>query len=631
MQYEITDDAAKEFGRAFYEAIADGSPVDIAVAEARKSLSIQMSSTLEWGTPVLFMRTDDGVLFRMHRSKAAAGGAARGTGDRVDPPAAVGTDAGRPRARHRWRGRAAAAPVGAIVAPITAGPVAGAAAAPAPDGLTSGAAVAAADTPDAAAVAAGVADGPAGTPAAEAASVPAAAATPPPVAASIAAEPRVAADFQPGVASAIEGSAHVPDAAAISAPIPASATKPILNARPRSIAVVGIISVGVLLGGGLLVSRLLGGGGEVSPSGSPGSAPSTAIAGGAGATKGTIDIALELMPSKSVASVGIANGVKLAVSEAGGVAGGWKVEIPDSAVLDDGGDVQRGKDNMQAIVGQDRVVAVIGPQQSGIASGQIPISNAAGLLQCSPSAASDGLTKPDAGALKLRSSQPDKVNFVRTVSTNSADAPATAKFILENLRRSNVYVVDNKVSTAQQRATLFSKYFNGHGGTVVGQGSLAKKATDAELAAVVADVTAKRPDVLFFSGSSGSSEIVARFFKATRAEFGAVPFVASGEIKADTTFRDLAGADLTTNVFTSLAAAEDFPGNTAFNARYQTAFGVAPGTYSATAHACAAVVLDAIARAGDSADLVRPSGARSGGGCRPIGHPHERDRRLQVR
>ena len=79
MQYEITDDAAKEFGRAFYEAIADDSPVDIAVAEARKSLSIQMSSTLEWGTPVLFMRTDDGVLFRMRRPKAtAAAGAGRG-------------------------------------------------------------------------------------------------------------------------------------------------------------------------------------------------------------------------------------------------------------------------------------------------------------------------------------------------------------------------------------------------------------------------------------------------------------------------------------------------------------------------------------------------------------------------
>ena len=535
MQYEITDDAAKEFGRAFYEAIADGSPVDIAVAEARKSLSIQMTSTLEWGTPVLFMRTDDGVLFRMHRSKTSAGGAvARGTGDQPDPPAAVVTETVTTGAASVAAAAAATAavPVGAVLAPTTAaGPAASAAAAPAADGVESRSSVGAADAPIAAAAAGDVADGPAGTKVSRAESVPAAPAT----SQSGGGFDRARNPGRGRYPNGRRGIGPRPGRGRNLGSDPSVGHEADPECGPRSIAIVGIISVGVLLGGGLLVSRLFGGG-QVSPSGSPGSAPSTAIAGGAGATKGTIGIALELMPSKSVASVGIANGVKLALSEAGGVAGGWKVEIPDSAVLDDGGDVQRGKDNMQAIVGQDRVVAVIGPQQSGIASGQIPISNAAGLLQCSPSAASDGLTKPDAGALKLRSSQPDKVNFVRTVSTNSADAPATAKFILENLRRSNVYVVDNKVSTAQQRATLFSKYFNGHGGTVVGQGSLAKKATDAELAAVVADVIAKRPDVLFFSGSSGSSEIVARFFKATRAEFGAVPFVASGEIKADTTF-----------------------------------------------------------------------------------------------
>src|SRR3712207_4283142 len=35
MQYEITDEAAIEFSRDFYEAVADGLPVDAAVAEAR--------------------------------------------------------------------------------------------------------------------------------------------------------------------------------------------------------------------------------------------------------------------------------------------------------------------------------------------------------------------------------------------------------------------------------------------------------------------------------------------------------------------------------------------------------------------------------------------------------------------
>src|SRR6266568_4285519 len=65
MQYEITDRAAIELSRAFYEALADGMPVDAAVSEARKAISFGITNTLEWGTPVLYMRSSEGVLFEM--------------------------------------------------------------------------------------------------------------------------------------------------------------------------------------------------------------------------------------------------------------------------------------------------------------------------------------------------------------------------------------------------------------------------------------------------------------------------------------------------------------------------------------------------------------------------------------
>jgi hypothetical protein len=61
MQYEITDKAAIEFSRDFYDAVADGLPVDAAVTEARAAVS--MDSMLEWGTPVLYMRSSDGRIF----------------------------------------------------------------------------------------------------------------------------------------------------------------------------------------------------------------------------------------------------------------------------------------------------------------------------------------------------------------------------------------------------------------------------------------------------------------------------------------------------------------------------------------------------------------------------------------
>ncbi len=70
MQYEITDRAAIEFARAFYEALADEMPVDAAVAEARKAISLEVADTVEWGTPVLYMRSPDGILFHLTQTPA---------------------------------------------------------------------------------------------------------------------------------------------------------------------------------------------------------------------------------------------------------------------------------------------------------------------------------------------------------------------------------------------------------------------------------------------------------------------------------------------------------------------------------------------------------------------------------
>jgi hypothetical protein len=65
MQYEVTDGAAIQFSRSFYTAVADGLPVDASVSAARMGVWLADSSSLEWGTPVLYMRARDGALFRI--------------------------------------------------------------------------------------------------------------------------------------------------------------------------------------------------------------------------------------------------------------------------------------------------------------------------------------------------------------------------------------------------------------------------------------------------------------------------------------------------------------------------------------------------------------------------------------
>lgn len=81
MQFAITDEAAITFAKAFYGSIVDYCPVETALTEARKALSWRKDLT-EWGTPVLFMRANDGQIFQPRaRDVPAALAAERAEGD----------------------------------------------------------------------------------------------------------------------------------------------------------------------------------------------------------------------------------------------------------------------------------------------------------------------------------------------------------------------------------------------------------------------------------------------------------------------------------------------------------------------------------------------------------------------
>ena len=63
MQRPIRDSSALEFSRTVYRRLAAGDPIDAAVTEGRLAIARGHGALLEWGTPVLFLRADDGRLF----------------------------------------------------------------------------------------------------------------------------------------------------------------------------------------------------------------------------------------------------------------------------------------------------------------------------------------------------------------------------------------------------------------------------------------------------------------------------------------------------------------------------------------------------------------------------------------
>jgi len=117
MQYAISDDAAVAFARGFYKALAHGRGIDEAVRSGRIGILGLSRGTLEWITPVLYLRGEDTHLFDIESAPSTSADA--------PPPSARGHGSlwgRRPRpGTARWKawlvaGAIAVAAVGAGVA-----------------------------------------------------------------------------------------------------------------------------------------------------------------------------------------------------------------------------------------------------------------------------------------------------------------------------------------------------------------------------------------------------------------------------------------------------------------------------------------------------------------------------------
>jgi sugar lactone lactonase YvrE len=87
MQYEVSDRAAIEFVRTFYAAIADELPIDVSVMEARRAVKLAHRSSLEWGTPVLYLRSTHARIFQLSTSPPPAPMPRQAAGAHQDPVA----------------------------------------------------------------------------------------------------------------------------------------------------------------------------------------------------------------------------------------------------------------------------------------------------------------------------------------------------------------------------------------------------------------------------------------------------------------------------------------------------------------------------------------------------------------
>ncbi|MEO8272830.1 MAG: branched-chain amino acid ABC transporter substrate-binding protein [Chloroflexota bacterium] len=337
------------------------------------------------------------------------------------------------------------------------------------------------------------------------------------------------------------------------------------------------------------------------------SACNQAPAGTGGATKGAVKFAIELplQGSEKAASDPIINGVKLALKQASNAAGGYTIELPQSAIYDDAlngaHDAQTGANNMSKIVADESVVAVIGPLNSSVAKAQIPVSNEGGLPQCSPANTNPDLTKGEAGKQLRKKAN----NYIRVVTTDDVQGPAAARYIYDVLKKTSVYIIDDTETFGKGVADAFEADFKKAGGTVTKHDGAPK--TTQDYVTIMTAAASGNPQAIYFGGvtATGGARIL---LAAAQAGLGAIPYVGpdginDGSATTKDSFLNLAG-DKAANSYSTLAGIGTFDGKAKFDTDYKAEFGIDATGYAAQGFACAQILIDALGRAG----ATNPSG-----------------------
>lgn len=322
--------------------------------------------------------------------------------------------------------------------------------------------------------------------------------------------------------------------------------------------------------------------------------------GGSSPSGNVVKLGVDLPLSGADASVGQStlNGVIFAVEQANAghaLPDGMSVEVDQ---LDDavGGvhSPQQGVANVRTFVSDGNVLAMVGPYNSNVAAAQIPITNAAGLLQVGPSVVSDGLTLgPDAAA--LRRANPNVNTFFRVCTTDTRQGSADAAFA-RKLGWKTAYLVDDNETYGLDLANVFEGDFTKLGGTILGHDHLAANTQDFK--ALLLKIAASKPDVIFYGGVTSTGGGMLRK-QMSDTGLGNTPMLGGDGI---TDLNTVAG-NLADGAYYTVAApnAEKLASAQAFVAGYQQRFHTQVGPYSANAYAATQVAIAAIAAAARAA------------------------------
>ncbi len=317
----------------------------------------------------------------------------------------------------------------------------------------------------------------------------------------------------------------------------------------------------------------------------------------------TVFSSLPLQGPEAQRAKSILNGEKLALEQAGGKAGGLKVNFSflDDAPADStsGWDPDQVAENARRAVEDLRTIAYVGNLDSGASAVSIPITNEAGFAQISPGSTSVGLTKLVPGAEK---GEPDKFypsgerNFVRVVPADDVEASAAAAWA-RSLGARTAFVLGDRSVEGDGLAELFRVAAGKRGLRVVGEDRMDPRAKDYR--ALGEEIRGKRPDAVFFGGGVQSN--AAALWEALHRAVPGARLIGTHNLLAPDFYRRLGDAERQTYLTSAALDPRHLPvRGRRFVRDYRRAFRSDPDPFGAYGYTAMSLLLDAIRRAGDA-------------------------------
>jgi len=329
-------------------------------------------------------------------------------------------------------------------------------------------------------------------------------------------------------------------------------------------------------------------------------------------SKGTIVIGVDLPESGNEASNGIPtlNGVKFAVQKQGTLKG-FKLEVLNFDDAVNGvHDPQKGAQNVNQMLANADVLAMIGPFNSNVARAEIPITNAAGLTMISPANTNECLTQSlpycEPTPAKLRpAGKPN--NYYRVAATDTRQGPAMADYAYDVLGLKTLGIGSDNETYGKGIADNFQREYEKKGGKTVVRQDFDTKSTS-DFRPFLSSAKAKGAQGLYFGGTDSNKSCVVR--SQMKGIFDAsTPFMGGDGIVTQQCLKD--AADNAIGMYGTLAAIdagqvpEAQPTITAFKAQFTGSGDY--GGYTIPAYSATLALFQAISTAIDGNNGNKPS------------------------